>query len=187
MFRFGRPIICHECGREKNLSHTKDLPREKFTKLQKTHREANEISCRKRTWKIAQPAYKLRIQVSCNEPSNFKESQCSNNTWLFCLKIGSCSVFSSTLIESDWHLKNKRKSFHRLFFLPLFLLTSGHRSVTTKQTSDRLSILNGGGSWEASVNRTWNVAPLSTTSTLTNNEQSFKLLQKKINLSSCSK
>ena len=29
-----------------------------------------------------------------------------------------------------------------------------HRSVTTKQTSDRLSILNGGGSWEASVNRT---------------------------------
>lgn len=128
MFRFGRPIkknviYLSRVWERKNLSHTKDLPREKFTKLQKTHREANEISCRKRTWKIAQPAYKLRIQVSCNEPSNFKESQCSNNTWLFCLKNGSCSVFSSTLIESDWHLKNKRKPFIDLFFLPLLLLT----------------------------------------------------------------
>ena len=45
------------------------------------------------------------------------------------------------------------------------------------QTSDKLSILNGGGSCEASVNRTWNVAPLSTTSTLTNNEQPLKLLR----------
>ena len=60
----------------------------------------------------------------------------------------------------------------------VIFMSEVHHS-TSALTSDKLSILNGGGSCEASVKRTWNVAPFNITSTLTNNEHPLKLLKGK--------
>ena len=63
-------------------------------------------------------------------------------------------------------------------------INTGAQSINTERasliklyfTSDKLSILKGGGNWETSVNRIWYVAPFSITSTRTKRQQPFRLL-----------